>query len=128
MVMLTIHAFENGKCETQRVQGSDGTQIWTHAGWLKSAGTYVPGNLLSTQPYYLGTFIHSATFPGLPSSQGVIQRGDASEGLIEMMQVYFTISHTSYLPKFRKMFYGYSFLWRICKYYVLCYELMIKSE
>ena len=32
------------------------------------------------------------------------------------------------LPKFRKMFYGYSFLRRICKYYVLCYELMIKLE
>ena len=27
MVMLTIPAFENGKCETQRVQGRDGTQI-----------------------------------------------------------------------------------------------------
>lgn len=87
MVMLTIPAFENGKCETQGVQGSDGTPIWTHAGWLKGTATCVPGNLLSTQPYYLGIFIHSAAFPGLPSSQGIIQRGDASEGLMKWCRI-----------------------------------------
>ena len=67
--------------------GSDGTQIWTHAGWLKGTGTYIPGNLLSTHPHYMGIFIDRVTFPGLLSPQGTIQRGDANEGLMKWCRI-----------------------------------------
>ena len=85
--MLTIPVFGNGECETRRVGGhrvgSDGSQIWTRAGWLKSTCTYVPGALLSTGPHYARIFIYNSTSPGLPSPQDVIQWEDASDGSLK---------------------------------------------